>query len=944
LEALQDFLRHMPSKAGLAFVVVTHQHPGYVSLLPEILSKATPMPVLEAVDNTKVAPNNVYVLPPGEILEIHEGVLHALKAESRELHFLPIDHFLRSLAEDQKENSGVVIFSGTGTDGTLGLRAVKAEGGFAIAQKPDSAKFGGMPDSAVGTGMADYVLAPAEMPDQLIAYVKGITSGVKPLAAPAIPKEPLQRILGLLRARTGHDFSSYKVNTILRRIERRMNIHHIQEAGQYAFYLQENPREIDNLFKELLISVTSFFRDAQAFDSLAEVVVPLVQMQPTDQPLRVWTPGSASGEETYSVAILLREAMDKQRKRLDLQLFGTDLDAKAVETARAGVYLDGITADVSPGILKKYFAFEHSTYRIKKEIRELAIFATQDVIKDPPFTKLDLIVCRNLLIYLEADLQKRLLAIFHYALKPGGFLFLGPSETIGNPSDLFESLDAKWKIFRRKDAPGASMHPLFGIPQDAERATDGEATFVKRASREKVPQISEQIGKFLLSRFAPTTLVVDDHGTIIYIHGRTGTYLEPAEGQPRNNILEMARAGLSRPLEMAMRQAGTENTEIVRDHVRMKTDSGFSQVRLTVSKINAPEALRGLLLVSLQPAENKAVPEVKFRPAGGEHHGSVQALEQELQYTKESLQSTIEELETSNEELKSTNEELQSANEEMQSTNEEMETSEEELQSLNEELTTVNAELQNKLQELSRTNDDMQNLLNGIQVATIFLDNQLNVKRFTAQARDVISLIPTDIGRPLADMASKLNYDHLVEDCSEVLRTLIPKEKEVGTQDHAWHLMRVMPYRTMENVIDGVVVTLVDITQRKRAEDALGRLSKVFMDASDPILIADLAGGIIDLNTEAEQTLGWPRADLISQSLKSVMPPDRQSQVDELVAHCRAGQKISNQESVCRSKAGLLHPVLITMSLLLDKGNQPLSISIVLKDLRAAENNARESG
>jgi len=933
LEALQEFFNHMPERPGVAFVVVIHLHPGYTSMMPEILSKATGLKVVEADNGMPVERDTVYVVPPRGMLEIVGGVLRLASSEGVTLPYLPIDHFFRSLADDAKDNAIAVILSGTGTDGTLGVRAVKAEGGMAMVQNPASAKYSGMPDSAVNTGMADYILPPAEMPDQLVAYTRGITPPEHRLEAPPIPKEPLQRILGMLRARTGHDFSSYKMSTVLRRIERRMNVHHISEPAQYAFYLQENPYEIDNLFKELLISVTSFFRDPQAFETLSEkAIIPLLQARSSEQTLRIWIPGCASGEEAYSIAILVNEAMEHLKKRVPVQIFGTDLDAKAIETARTGVYMDGITADVAPRLLDRYFVLEHSVFKIKKDIREEVIFAVQNVIKDPPFTKLDMIVCRNLMIYLDAGIQQRLLGIFHYALKPGGILFLGPSETVGAQADLFDSLDHKWKIYRRKESM-AAIRSLMEIPAQLAFMQNGQMQAEHRI-REKQAQVPEMLERYLLDKFTPTAIVIDDRGTIVFIHGRTGLYLEPSEGQPRNNILEMAREGLARPLESAMRQAAAENSEVSRNNIRVRTNGDFSDIHLTVNRITEPEALRGLLLVTLRPAASEKTSGKETQVE--ESPNQVVELERELQNTKESLQTTIEELETSNEELKSSNEELQSTNEELQSSNEELETSKEELQSLNEELTTVNSELQSKLQELARANDDMQNLLNGIQVATIFLDNQLKVKRFTEQAKDVVRLIQSDVGRPLTDLATKLNYDRLAADCAEVLKTLIPMEKEVSTVDDKWHLMRIMPYRTTDNMIDGVVITLVDITQRKRAEEALNRLTKdLFVDLPFPLLTADLDGRILEMNEEAQQTLGWPRQDVVGQSLKTVIAPERHADVDAWLTRCRSGSKVSDQESVCRSKSGELHPVLITMTLLRDRQERPNSLSIALKDARS---------
>ncbi len=866
LEALQEFFGHMPPDTGLGFVVVTHQHPGHVSLLPNLLSKATQMPVVEARDALKVEPNHVYVGPPGGLLAIAGGMLHRLAADSGRTPHLPIDYFFRSLATDQREHAICVVLSGTGTDGTLGMRAIKAESGMAMVQEPPSAKYAGMPASASATGLADYVLAAAAMAGQLIAYAKGpyLKPRARAVEAPPFPKEPLQRTLGLLRAKTGHDFSCYKTTTIQRRIERRMNVHQIKEPEGYIRYLQENPHEIDMLFAELLISVTSFFRDPQAFEALAEKALPeLVDTRAKDHTMRVWVPGCASGEEAYSVAIVLHECMEKRNCRFAVQLFGTDLDAHAIEAARAGVYAAGITADVSKERLERYFTREDSVFRIRKEVREMLIFAPQNVIKDPPFTKLDLIVCRNLLIYLDVELQRRLLPVFHYALRPGGLLFLGPSESLGGFGDLFEVVDGRWKVFRRKEASPA-VYPPVELPLEPRRARREEAVVAGVAgvaAPVRQMQTTVQVERLLLARFAPTTVVVDARGGIIYIHGRTGAYLEPTEGQPRNNILEMARRGLSQPLAAALREAAAENREVVREALRVKANGESSQVKLSVSPIDEPESLRGLFVVTIHPVEKPSGPAKPHRGKKAEARRSrVDELEQDLQYVKETLQTTIEELETSNEELKSTNEELQSTNEELQSSNEELETSKEEMQSLNEELSTVNVELQAKVDELSRTTDDMQNLLNSTQVATIFLDSDLRVKRYTEPARGLFNLIQTDLGRPLGHLTSNLQYDRLLEDCRDVLRALVFKETEVRAQDGSWHLMRIIPYRTAESVIDGVVLTFVEISRIRKAELETaaipGCFESIVRTAREPMLLLDHQLRVAALNQAFCDTLG----------------------------------------------------------------------------------------
>jgi two-component system, chemotaxis family, CheB/CheR fusion protein len=825
LEALDDLLEHMPPDTGMSFVVVTHQHPGHTSLLPELLGKCTTMPVVQAKDGARLRPNCVYVAPPGGYVAVLRSHLHLMEGPAKkEIPPLPIDFFFRSLAADQKERAICIILSGTGSDGTLGLKAVKGESGMAMVQEVKSARYAGMPSSAIATSLTDYIQPPAAMPAQLIAYAKGVLQyGRLSEAEERVPEmeQPLQKVFLLLRTRTGHDFSSYKMSTMRRRIERRMNVHQISRAAQYVRFLQENPHEIDILFRELLIGVTNFFRDPEAFEVLAgDPLRDLFKDRTDNGTIRIWVPGCSSGEEAYSLAILFREAVRKLNRSFETQVFGTDLDTEAIEAARQGRYPAGIAIDVGPERLKEYFSLQDASYQIRKQIREMCIFAPQNLIKDPPFTKLDLISCRNLLIYLNSDLQKRLLPIFHYALKPGGILFLGPSETIGAYGGLFEVLDKRWKIYRRRELPVG--HPLPEIPAQPAGRLHGEQTPGLPGRRTREVRISSLVEGLLLARFAPASVVINERGDIVYIHGRTGAYLEPGSGQPRMNILEMAREGLKIGLASAMREAMAQDSEAIREHVRVRSNGEFTYVNLSVARISEPEAVRGLLLVMFRPSLAGASKQGPKGKGGKSATGPsrMQEVERELRYTKESLQTTVEELETSNEELKSTNEELQSTNEELQSTNEELETSKEELQSLNEELTTVNTELQSKVEELSQSNDDMQNLLNSTDIATIFLDNGLHIKRYTEQAKRLVKFIQTDIGRPIGDLVSNLEYDGLEDDAREVLRTLVHKETEIRTKDGLWYLMRLIPYRTSENVIDGLVITFVDIGRMKKAEVA----------------------------------------------------------------------------------------------------------------------------
>jgi two-component system CheB/CheR fusion protein len=828
LEAFAAFFTAMPVDAGIAFVLVSHLDPTHVSIMPELIQKHTTMHVLQIKDGMRVEPDTVYVVPPNQDLSILNGVLQLMKqSKPRGANNLPIDGFLLSLASDQGPNAAAIIFSGTGNDGTLGVKAIKAEAGMVMVQDEESAKYDGMPRSAIATGLADYILPPAAMPEQLIKYLQHAvhTTTARILADSAKIPDSLQKIYILLRNHSGHDFSFYKKNTILRRIERRMHVHQIDTIKDYVLYLQKSAVELDILFKELLIGVTSFFRDAQAFEKLRENLRELLGDKPEDYTLRVWVAGCSSGEETYSIAILLQEVMEELGRRINVQIFGTDIDPDAVNAARAGIFPDSIAGGVSEARLKRWFSKEENHYRVKKSIREMLVFAVQSIIKDPPFTKLDLLCCRNLLIYLGPEIQKRLISIFHYSLKPDGILFLGSSESIGQAHDLFAVLDKKWKIHRRKPAPfvgrpGMTFPAAPAIPENVRLA---QPETIRKTEELSAFQLVETI---LRQVDAPPCVVIDEANNIVYLHGRTGRYLEPVIGKISVNILEMARPGLKMDLATAIRGAATNKKECVRNGVAIEQNGGHLSIDLTVKPVLGHSALRGMMMVIFKETTPPAKRESpKKQGKGRTKDTSVETLEQELRYTRENLQTTIEELETSNEELKSANEELQSTNEELQSTNEELETSKEELQSLNEEASTVNAELQSRLDELSTTNDDMKNLLDNTHIATIFLDLNLCVRRFTPKAVEIIPLAAIDSGRPISNFATSLIDTDLAADAQDVLQDLGMREKEVRSKDGACYRMRVRPYRTVNNVIDGVVFTFEDITVLKQTESTLNTLN-----------------------------------------------------------------------------------------------------------------------
>lgn len=821
LEAFEQFFRNVPPACGMAFILVPHLDPGHASMLTEILQRSTAMPVLEAQDQMSMAPDHVYVIPPNRDMAIFHGALQLSVPETPRGQRMAIDFFLRSLAEDQGENAIGVILSGTGTDGTLGLRAIQGVGGVSFVQDPSTAKYEGMPASAVRSGLATYVLPAEKIPEQLTIYVKTLfrnRARPRPSAQPG--KSAMNRIMQVIRSRTGHDFALYKQSTIHRRIERRMTVHNLEDTDTYARYLQEHPDEVHHLFKELLINVTSFFRDPEAFSVLKTDVLPkLFENKPENYVFRVWAPGCATGEEAYSIAIILREFMDELKQEFKVQIYATDIDEDAVTAARAGVYPPNIAIDISPERLRRFFVKEEAGFRVKKDIREMVIFATQNVIKDPPFTRLDLLSCRNLLIYLETELQNRLLPVFHYALKPGGALFLSSSEGIGNYHDLFAPLNKKWRFFTAKASSFSNRAVMSGLP--AAKGKLAGTSPLEAVKKLKETNFAELTRRALLQYYAPSSVVTDEKGVVLYVHGDTGKYLRPAPGQASLNVVEMAREGLQLKLRTAVHGAAARKKPIVCRNVRVRTNGGSSNITVSIRPFLEPDTAQQLLIICFQDAETPAKGKAAL-PNPSVRRGEarrVEELEQELIYTRENLQATIEEMQATNEELKSTNEELQSTNEELQSTNEELETSKEELQSVNEELVTVNAELQAKIEQLSKMQNDMKNLLENTNIGTIFLDEQLAIKRFTREAAVVFRLVASDLGRPLEDIKSNIVGEDLLADAHEVLDTLIPREKQVRTMDDKWFFVRIMPYRTLENVIKGVVMTFNDITELKKAEE-----------------------------------------------------------------------------------------------------------------------------
>jgi two-component system CheB/CheR fusion protein len=822
LEALEQFLNHVPAGSGMAFIVIQHLDPTRKDIMAELLQRATAMKVVQARDQTKVRPDCVYVIPPNKDLSILHGVLHLLAPVAPRGLRLPVDFFLRALAQDRQEHSIGVILSGMGSDGTLGLRAIKEKAGLVLVQTPASAKFDGMPRSAIDAGLADIVAPAEELPEKILAFLK--RTPLVPMPEAVLEdktQSALSKAVILLRARTGHDFSLYKKNTLCRRIERRMGIHQIDKMAGYIRYLQENSQELDLLFNELLIGVTNFFRDPDAWAQLGKSVIPdLLASRSPGHALRAWVPGCSTGEEAYSLAIVFKEAMEalKQKRNFTLQVFATDLDRDAIEKARQGFFPENIAADVSDARLERFFTKEEHGYRVRKEIRDLVIFAPQNLIMDPPFTKLDILSCRNLLIYLNAELQKKLIPLFHHNLSPGGILFLGSSEAIGSCTDLFTPLGNKSRLFRRKESLLRSEPVEFPASFSAPSPAGMEA----RSPAKPVASLQTLADRLILQHYARPAVLVNDKGDIFYVCGRTGKYLEPAAGKANWNIFAMAREGLRYELTEAFQKALRQKAAVTIQNLRVGAEGVTHCVQVNVQRLVEPGPLSGLvMIVFTDVVAPVAVKKTDHSPKKSTQTSRLAEHKQEILEAREEARTVREDMQTSQEELRSINEEMQSTNEELQSTNEELTTSKEEMQSLNEELQTVNSEMQTKLDELSRSNNDMKNLLNSTDIATLFLDNDLKVRRFTPQATKIIKLIPGDVGRPITDLATGLHYPELAEDGREVLRTLVSAEKPIEAKDGRWFTVRIMPYRTLDDRIDGVVITFLDITAARTSATKL---------------------------------------------------------------------------------------------------------------------------
>ncbi|WP_440947420.1 chemotaxis protein CheB [Methanosarcina sp. T3] len=962
LAAFEAFFSALPDDLGpgMAFVVIQHLDPKHKSLLTDLIGRYTNIPVYEVTNGMNVEPNCVYVIPPNYDMIYKEQALNLLEPAEPRGHRTPIDFFFRSLAEEKKERAIGIVLSGTGSDGTLGVRAIKAEGGMVMAQSSESSEYDSMPRSVIDTGLADYILPPKEMPVHLIDYV---TQAFEKVPAPVSRAEDaMKKIFNRVFIHTGHDFSNYKRGTIGRRIERRMVVHNIENIEEYVHYLEQNSLEVEALFRDFLINVTSFFRNPDAFDVLREKVIPnLFIGKLVGEAIRIWVPGCSTGEEAYSIGILLQEHMELIRRTYKVQIFATDIDTRAIEQARIGTYPASISVDVSAERLERFFTQgPDGSYRVQKVIRDMVIFSEHDLIKDPPFSKLDLLSCRNVLIYMDSELQRRLVPIFHYALKPEGFLFLGPSENVYGFTNLFDSLDRKSKLYRSTKnvedeqyrAIAQFVPPRLG-PMEAQKLSE-EAP----VGESKLRKLGEQM---LLQLYAPASVLINEKGDILYIYGRTGLYLELAPGEVGINVLKMAREGLRQKLITALHKAVVDKKQLFYPGLQVKINGGFTTVDLTiVPVVTSPHTAYGpnLFLVTFEKSpkqeQNKTRGTAAREAKGGADESGMEvdarilALRRELQTREEDLKTANEELEASNEELKSSNEEMQSINEELQSTNEELETSKEELQSTNEELVTVNAELQNKVADLSQANDDMNNLLAGTGIGTVFVDSQLRIMRFTPEVTQVINLIPTDVGRPIRDIVSNLlGYDSLIEDIREVLNELVPKNIEVQARDNTWYLMRIRPYRTLENIIRGAVITFTDITELKRVRELLEEseacLGAVMRYSNDAIILQDLEGHILAWNSKAEKMYGWSEAEALKMNISTLIPENRKEEELGTVKRLSQAEVLEPYHTQRLSKDGRIVDIWLTASPLLNKADEVFAIETIEQEIKSEKSGNEKS-
>ena len=925
LDAFRSFFSEMPTDSGMAFVLVQHLDPDYNSALAEIIGECTAMPVVKAADGTIAAPDTVAVIPQNAILKIEGGVLRVALPETPTARRSSIDTFLVSLAEDQGENAVGIILSGFGNDGTIGIAAIKEAGGLTLSEAAfdHRAKFG-MPQSATAGGFVDYVLQPHEMPARLLEYrdFKNKDSALG-LSASSITGRAnhLVTICAVLNSRLGRDFGQYKSSTLMRRVRRRMQVLHIEDPDEYITQLRKLPNEPDLLFREILIGVTRFFRDPAMFEALAETVLPeLISSGAPDEPIRVWVAGCATGEEAYSLAILFKEALTAAESTRNVTIFATDIDDRAVTIARAGLYSDLIEADTTVERLERHFVKEAQRYRVAKHIRDMCVFSTHDLVKDPPFSRLDMVSCRNLLIYFEAPLQQRVIATFHYGIRPNGFLWLGPSETIAASARLFKAFDKRSRIFRRLDVAAE-------IPRSP---TTGRMSATSPSQRSIEADSLDAQAARMMAQYAPAYIVFDSNHEIQRFSGPVAKFMEPVSGGASLNLFRMLHAQLRPPVRSLVRKA-IEEQRPIQETVTFEVAGQAQTINLIAEPLTEPVGGQRCLLLAFQELMPGAPSTVLDKP---DHNPKIDPEHTELIAAREKLQTITEELETANEELQSSNEEFQSVNEELHSTVEELETSKEELQSINEELQTVNAELNNRADSLVRSNSDLANLFDSTSVATLFLDNGSHIRRFTPAITEIFNVREGDEGRLISDFSSRLAGSALTQDIATVLRDLGSIEREAASEDaETTYLVRVKPYRDLNNVIDGVVITLIDISERKQLERDQAHLAAIVASSEDAIISHDLDGKITSWNAGAEKIYRYTAAEMIGQPMSTLLDD---VQIDEWPANLirlRQGEPVTDIDISRVTKGDRVIYVSLTISPMRDAQGAIIGASAVARDI-----------
>jgi two-component system CheB/CheR fusion protein len=870
LEAFSQLLGALPAEPGLSIILISHLAPQHASALPALLRTSSAMAVVEAAEGIEVRPNHVYVIPPNVQMGITRRRLHLNPRPTDRTQYTPLDFFLRTLADSEQEQAIAVVLSGTGSDGAAGVRDIKAAGGITFAQRPNTARYEGMPRAAIATGAIDLVLSPVEIAAELVhlashPFISGAAEALELVQLreeepSGITDSHLTRIFALLRAATGVDFRHYKLPTIIRRLHRRMAIQKISGVDRYLRLLEEKPAEVALLYQDILIHVTRFFREPASFEALTAHVYPrLLSGRDSDAPLRVWVCGCATGEEAYSVAITLLEYLGdgSSSAAIPIQIFATDVSESAIEFARNGIYPGSIDGDVSPERLQRFFVKVDGSYRVSKMIRDLCVFARQDLTRDPPFSRIDLILCRNVLIYMDITLQRKLIALFHYALKPGGFLMLGHAETVGANTDLFAVADKRYRLYTRQ---AVDSLPLMRFPVELPSLPQRPQQELDANDSGKLASIRHEANRLLLDRYSPPGVIVDSEFHILQFRGQTGLYLEPAPGDPSLSVLKMARDGLLFGLRTALQAARKTKKLVRRTGVSVRANGGWRSVDLEVIPLPVGERMH-YLVIFIEPAGRDEVKKQPKAPrARRREEASRVSLEQELAASREHLQSIIQDLEAANEELQSANEEILSSNEELQSTNEELDTAKEELQSSNEELNTLNEELHGRNDELSRVNSDLLNLLGCVEIAIVIVASDLRIRRFTPMAERVLNLIPGDIGRPIGHIKPNIDCPQLESLITETVDKMVATECEVRDQQGVWYSLRIRPYRNVENRIDGAVLALFDIDHTKRAEEEIRRahdLARALQDSMpEPTLLVDDSGRVHSANRAFREKFG----------------------------------------------------------------------------------------